>query len=380
MGDAYFVDANYEAAVEAYTESLATKADATSYQRRAAAYLALKKNLKALEDANRAIELESSNYLAFYRKGLAALNLGELEVANSCLTTALSLAKAAKENYLVSTLEQWIDRCTAELEIDDDDEEEEDDDEDEEPEVTEVETPPELPAAKAPVAPAPKAPVPVAAAASAVRGTVKRTKKTVLYRHSFYQMSKTVVLSLFVPEPTPEGTQIQWTEQSLTVTVDRPSSYYHKEFYFFKAIKPELCKVKYLSDKIEFKIKKAVKSKDDWESLEGKKQPVASAAPARASAYSSKKDWNKIDKECAEELEKEPPKGDAALQKLFRDIYSKADDKTRMAMNKSFQTSGGTCLSTNWKEVKEKDYEKEKTAPDGMEWKRWDGSDKDKKP
>ena len=62
----------------------------------------------------------------------------------------------------------------------------------------------------------------------------------------------------------------------LTVTVDRPSSYYQKEFYFFKAIKPELCKVKYLSDKIEFKIKKAVKSKDDWESLEGKK-PVASA-------------------------------------------------------------------------------------------------------
>ena len=46
MGDAYFVDANYEAAVEAYTESLATKADATTYQRRAAAYLALKKNLK----------------------------------------------------------------------------------------------------------------------------------------------------------------------------------------------------------------------------------------------------------------------------------------------------------------------------------------------
>ena len=57
----------------------------------------------------------------------------------------------------------------------------------------------------------------------------------------------------------------------LTVTIDRPRSYYHKEFYFFKAIKPELCKVKYLSDKIEFKIKKAVKSKDDWESLEGKK-------------------------------------------------------------------------------------------------------------
>eukprot|EP01046_Picozoa_sp_COSAG06_P043290 COSAG06_NODE_5652_length_3341_cov_2.227637_2_plen_43_part_00 len=40
-------------------------------------------------------------------------------------------------------------------------------------------------------------------------------------------------------------------------------------------------------------------------------------------------------------------------------------------MNKSMQTSGGTCLSTNWGEVKEKDYESEKTAPKGMEWKKY---------
>lgn len=46
MGDAYFVDMNYEAAVEAYTKQLAIKEDATTYQRRAAAYLALKKDLK----------------------------------------------------------------------------------------------------------------------------------------------------------------------------------------------------------------------------------------------------------------------------------------------------------------------------------------------
>ena len=39
-------------------------------------------------------------------------------------------------------------------------------------------------------------------------------------------------------------------------------------------------------------------------------------------------------------------------------------------MNKSFQESGGTVLSTNWDEIK-----KEKTdvkPPDGMEYKKWD--------
>ena len=39
------------------------------------------------------------------------------------------------------------------------------------------------------------------------------------------------------------------------------------------------------------------------------------------------------------------------LQNLFQTLYKDADDDTKKAMMKSYQESGGTALSTNWKEV-----------------------------
>jgi len=40
-------------------------------------------------------------------------------------------------------------------------------------------------------------------------------------------------------------------------------------------------------------------------------------------------------------------------------------------MIKSFQTSGGTSLSTNWSEVENKDFEKDLEAPKGQEVRKW---------
>ena len=73
-------------------------------------------------------------------------------------------------------------------------------------------------------------------------------------------------------------------------------------------------------------------------------------------------DWDAIEKEIVKEEKNEKAEGDEAMNKLFKQIYSNASDDTRRAMVKSFQTSGGTVLSTNWDEVKNKDYEKERTG------------------
>jgi len=107
-------------------------------------------------------------------------------------------------------------------------------------------------------------------------------------------------------------------------------------------------------------------------------QPVnAHETPlAYPSSSKNKKDWSKLDKEIEEDMKKNKEEYDDGdpLNKLFRELYKNADEKTRMAMNKSFQTSGGTVLSTNWDEVKAKDYQgKDKpSAPNGQEWRQWE--------
>lgn len=66
----------------------------------------------------------------------------------------------------------------------------------------------------------------------------------------------------------------------------------------------------------------------------------------------TKRNWDAI----IDEFEKEEEK-DKGVNDLFKQIYESGSDEVRRAMNKSFQESAGTVLSTNWSTVAQKKVE-----------------------
>mmetsp|Transcript_10004 Transcript_10004/g.11478 ORF Transcript_10004/g.11478 Transcript_10004/m.11478 type:complete len:400 (-) Transcript_10004:311-1510(-) len=242
---------------------------------------------------------------------------------------------------------------------------------------------------------------------------LRPNKAPTMPKYQYYQNDKFLTIALLECNVQPESLDVQFLPKKLVVIMAKGG----KKFTvicgrLFDFVVVDKCKIKYMDEKVLIKLRKkeegthwhelfgtAKEDDDEDDKVEQKKttvsaevvkaasggsnedqdsaskKPIPTVSSEKARPYSSHRDWDAIERNLEKDEKKEKPQGEDALNHLFKDIYGKADGDTRRAMIKSFQTSGGTVLSTNWDEVAKKDYEKERQAPKGMQWKQWDGKE-----
>lgn len=339
-----FVEENFEGSLKLYTEAIAVDATKDQYYvGRSQVNLKLDRITEALADAEKALEINPQNSKAYLRKGVACFRLNDFVTAKQTLLSGKDLNSEDK------TFDEWINKCESHLAVKDHQSEKGSELNSKEDGKENV--------PKADAIPMPSGP------------------KT---RYEWYQTESHIVVSLLLKNVKKEDVNCDIQEHSLSCTVALPSgSDYSVELDLAHPVSPAQSQIKILSSRVEIKLKKAEGIR--WEKLEsdGKQPNIKHFTPVSDVKDSHKypssshhnRNWDKMVADIKAEEKDEKLEGDAALNKLFQQIYSDGSEEVQRAMNKSFSESGGTVLSTNWKEIGDKPVEVK--PPDGMEFKKY---------
>lgn len=223
-------------------------------------------------------------------------------------------------------------------------------------------------------------------------------------RHEWFQNAQNVTVTLYAKGVPKDKADIEINDGSISVSFPHPanpaSTFSFNLDPLFALIDSTNSKSSIMSTKVELTLRKKVPGQK-WNSLEGQaplkaadddahdpatKAAVLSAATDSAStkpketapsyptsSKSGPKDWDKLASDLTAKKKsshKHKDKAEGAgsdhehedddidsdyggdpVDGFFKKLYAGADDDTRRAMMKSYQESGGTALSTDWKDV-----------------------------
>ncbi|CAH2223989.1 SGT1 homolog [Pelobates cultripes] len=315
-----YIDQDPCKSLEELTKAMEEKPDdAECFCQRAYAHILLRNYNDAVLDAKRSLELQPNNVNAFLRKGEAEFHLQNYTSAED------TFKQGQKLNLSDSTFSVWIKKCEEKLN-----------------------------------------------ASSQVEESANLQTSS-KYRYDWYQTESHVIINLMIKNVPKSDVHVQFSERELNVHITLASEEnYSLNLFLLHAIVPEQSTFKVLSTKIEIKMKKTEAMW--WEKLEGQEQSLlkhftADSLHKYPSSSHYTKNWDKLVVEIKEEEKNEKVEGDAALNKLFQQIYTDGSDEVKRAMNKSFMESGGTVLSTNWTDVGKRKVDV--NPPDDMEWKKF---------
>ncbi|XP_063742408.1 protein SGT1 homolog isoform X1 [Eleginops maclovinus] len=317
-----FIDEDPQKALEELNKALQGDSDnAQWFCQRAYAHILLKNYSCAVDDAKKAQQLKSSLPLAFMRTGIAEYHLKLFESAHAAFTQGHQLDVSDK------SFEVWIKRCEEMM-----------------GEGRQI--------------------------GSGNRGG-EQTPAAPPVKHDWYQTESQVIVTVMAKNVPKDGVCVNYTERELSATIKLASEEnYNLDLHLLHSIVPQQSNFKILTTKVEFKMKKADAIR--WEKLEGEGQE-SNIKHFNPNDYPSSsqgaRKWDKIMVDISEEEKNEKLEGDAALNKLFQQIYCDGTDEVKRAMNKSFMESAGTVLSTNWTDVGKRKVDM--NPPDDVDYKKY---------